>query len=130
MLWPFDGFEGSATNAKPGKYVEEKAGQTINIMFYLGGDRGMNILADGSPYNQQRQLRGLPREGAEEEGEASARHAKALALGEDFDDLKYNSAKKEYTFKWKTDKTWKGTCRMLMVALVDNSVHTAVVKFG
>ena len=59
---------------------------------------------------------------------AQVRHARAA--GDDFDDLKYNAATKEYTIKWKTAGAWDGTCRMLSVALVDNSVHTAVVKFN
>jgi hypothetical protein len=35
----------------------------------------------------------------------------------------------QYTYAWKTDTTWKGTCRQLVVTLKDNTVHTAVFRF-
>ncbi len=39
VFWHFDGFE-DPLDAKPGKYVEEKAGDDIDVIFSLGGDRG------------------------------------------------------------------------------------------
>ena len=66
VFWPFDGFE-DPLDAKPGKYVEEKAGSDIDVIFSLGGDRGMNILAVGSPYSAEGELlRLLAREGLRE----------------------------------------------------------------
>jgi hypothetical protein len=35
----------------------------------------------------------------------------------------------QYHYVWKTEKGWKGTCRVLEVKLVDGSVHTALFKF-
>ena len=41
--------------------------------------------------------------------------------------LSYGSS--QYTYVWKTDKAWAGTCRLLTVKLVDGSSHTASFKF-
>ncbi|MET0624616.1 MAG: PxKF domain-containing protein, partial [Pyrinomonadaceae bacterium] len=35
----------------------------------------------------------------------------------------------QYHFNWKTDKSWGGTCRVLVVKLNDGSTHTALFKF-
>ena len=34
-----------------------------------------------------------------------------------------------YQFNWKTESSWAGTCRELVVKLNDGSVHTARFKF-
>jgi len=31
----------------------------------------------------------------------------------------------QYTYVWKTDETWAGTCRALVVKLADGTAHTA-----
>jgi len=36
----------------------------------------------------------------------------------------------KYQYDWKTDKAWGGTCRLLTVKLVDNTVHTALFNFA
>ena len=128
VFWPFDGFE-DPLDAKPGKYVEEKAGDDIDVIFSLGGNRGMNILAVGSPYSQKVNCADYsPSKGC---GKAKRLKKRMLARqqGEDFGPLKYNSTKKRYTFEWETDKSWRGTCRMLVVQLTDGSVHSVVVRF-
>ena len=72
--WPFTGFlRDPLKNAAPGKYVKVDAGQTINIVFKLGGNRGLDILADNSPSTFNVELRGLQREDAAEEGEEEDR---------------------------------------------------------
>ena len=35
----------------------------------------------------------------------------------------------QYSYIWKTDKDWAGTCRELRVLLVDGTLHTARFKF-
>jgi len=35
----------------------------------------------------------------------------------------------QYTYVWKTDKTWAGTCRALVVKLADGTAHTADFQF-
>jgi hypothetical protein len=34
-----------------------------------------------------------------------------------------------YQVDWKTSKTWKGTCRALVLVLSDNTEHTAFFRF-
>jgi hypothetical protein len=43
--------------------------------------------------------------------------------------LSYDPTTQTYTYVWKTDKTWAGTCRQLDVQLIDGSHHIALFKF-
>ncbi len=128
VFWPFDGFE-DPLDAKPGKYVEEKAGSDIDVIFSLGGDRGMNILAVGSPYSQKVNCSDYSPAKSCGKAKRLKRQMLARQQGEDFGPLKYDKKKKRYTFEWETDKSWRGTCRMLVVQLTDGSVHSVVVRF-
>ena len=44
--------------------------------------------------------------------------------------LSYDAATDVYTYTWKTDKAWKGTCRELVLGLVDGSQHRARFQFA
>jgi len=35
----------------------------------------------------------------------------------------------QYNYVWKTDKSWAGTCRQLVVKLIDGTIHYANFKF-
>jgi hypothetical protein len=128
VFWPFDGFE-DPLDAKPGKYVEEKAGNDIDVVFSLGGDRGMHILVAGSPYSMKVNCSDYTPAKACSRAKRLKRKLLARQQGESFGSLKYDKKKKRYSFEWETDKSWKGTCRMLVVQLTDGSVHSVVVKF-
>ena len=39
--------------------------------------------------------------------------------------LSYDAASDTYTYVWKTDKAWAGTCRVLALKLTDNTWHVA-----
>jgi hypothetical protein len=44
--------------------------------------------------------------------------------------LSYDPATDRYTYVWKTDKAWAGTCRVLVIRLADNSpARTATFQF-
>jgi hypothetical protein len=43
--------------------------------------------------------------------------------------LTYDAATDTYTYVWKTDKSWAGTCRQLTVRLSDGTDHIAQFKF-
>ena len=43
--------------------------------------------------------------------------------------LSYNATADQYSYIWKTDRVWKGTCRMLVVRLNDGSQHLAKFRF-
>jgi hypothetical protein len=44
--------------------------------------------------------------------------------------LQYDATTDTYSYVWKTDKAWAGTCRQLKMKLNDGSaMHTASFKF-
>jgi hypothetical protein len=97
---------GSGTNAA-------KAGSNVPIKFSLGGDFGLAIFQAGSPASQQVNCTtGAPT------GPLQPLNG-TLTLT----DL-------QYQYNWKTNKAWAGTCRQLVVSLIDNTTHTATFQFN
>jgi hypothetical protein len=43
--------------------------------------------------------------------------------------LTYDPATDKYKYVWKTEASWKNTCRQLTVTLRDGTVHVASFKF-
>ena len=39
--------------------------------------------------------------------------------------LQYDAITDTYTYVWKTERAWAGSCRRLVVGLTDNSRHAA-----
>ena len=97
---------------------EMKAGQAAPVKFSLGGNQGLNIFAAGSPSSGQITCDTndpiAPVEETETAGSSS---------------LTYDSTSGIYKYVWKTDSSWKNTCRLLTVTLRDGTVHTAKFKF-
>lgn len=95
-----------------------KAGQGIPVRFSLGGDQGLDILASGSPSSRpvtcDASIASDPVEQTVTAGASS---------------LGYDASTDTYTYTWKTDKAWAGTCRALTVALDDGTSHTALFRF-
>jgi exo-1,4-beta-D-glucosaminidase len=95
-----------------------KAGSAIPVMFSLGGDKGLDIFATGYPKSQV-----IPCDST------------MLVDGVDptvtpgGSDLSYYPKLDLYTYVWKTDKAWAGTCRQLVVKLTDGTYHHANFKF-
>ena len=44
--------------------------------------------------------------------------------------LSYDAAIDQYVYVWKTDKGWAGTCRQLIVQLIDGTAHVAHFDFA
>jgi hypothetical protein len=44
--------------------------------------------------------------------------------------LQYDPKTQTYTYVWKTDKAWAGTCRQLIVKLIDGTEHSALFQFN
>jgi hypothetical protein len=95
-----------------------KAGQAIPVKFSLGGNYGLNIFASGYPKVQQVACSSST---ATDEVEQTVT---AGASG-----LSYDAATSTYSYTWKTDKKWAGTCRQLVLKLVDGSEHIASFTF-
>jgi len=43
--------------------------------------------------------------------------------------LSYDASSDQYVYTWKTEASWAGTCRQLIVKLNDGSTHVANFKF-
>jgi len=95
-----------------------KAGDAVPIVFSLGGDLGLDVLADGSPSTARVDCdsRGTPT-------------ASEPALSKGGRGLLYNRHTGHYVFVWQTKKSWKGTCRTFVLELGDGSVHQLTVNF-
>jgi uncharacterized repeat protein (TIGR01451 family) len=116
LPYNFTGFFAPIDN--PPVFNEMKAGQAAPVKFSLGGNQGLNIFAAGSPSSVQISCTSgdpiLPVEETETAGSSS---------------LTYDSASDRYKYTWKTETSWKNTCRQLTVTLRDGTVHTAKFKF-
>ena len=92
------------------------AGAGVPVKFGLGADYGLNIFAEGYPKSTKISCdTGLPTDPVEVT-------ATVTNSG-----LSYDAASGLYTYVWKTDKAWKGTCRELNLKLADGTDH--LVKF-
>jgi predicted outer membrane repeat protein len=95
-----------------------RAGAAVPVRFSLGGDQGLDIFAAGYPISKRIACQsGAPQDDIE----------RAVTAGSS--SLSYNPASETYTYVWKTNTAWAGTCRQLIVKLNDDTVHKANFKF-
>lgn len=94
------------------------AGSSIPVKFSLGGDHGLDIFAPGYPLSSSIAC-DASEPGVVIEGTATAGNST----------LSYDPATDQYTYVWKTEKSWKGTCRLLVVKLNDGTEHMAKFRF-
>jgi uncharacterized repeat protein (TIGR01451 family) len=112
----FTGFFSPIDN--PPTFNEMKAGQAAPVKFSLGGNQGLNIFAAGSPSSVQISCNTSDPIDPVTETETAGQSS-----------LSYDSATDRYKYTWKTESSWKNTCRQLTVTLRDGTVHTAKFKF-
>lgn len=94
-----------------------KAGSAIPIKFSLSGNQGLGIMAAGSPTSKVSTC---------ETAGAADTIEETVTAGQS--SLSYDASADQYTYVWKTDKSWAGTCRTLTVKLADGSIHQALFK--
>jgi CSLREA domain-containing protein len=94
------------------------AGSAIPVKFSLGGNQGLAIFAAGYPAS-----RPIPCD-ASEPGTVIE---ETVAAGSS--SLSYNAVTDQYNYVWKTDRAWRGTCRMLVVRFNDGTEHRAKFRF-
>lgn len=95
------------------------AGQVIPLRFTLGGDYGLGILGSNSPSSITVACQvGEPVLVDEAASQAPGGNA-----------LTYDAVTDTYTYVWKTQKSWKNTCRQLVLTLSDGSTHRANFRF-
>lgn len=114
VSFPFVGFKAPVDN--PPVVNTLKAGQAVPVKFSLLGDRGLGVLASGSPSSRRVDC------------DSSAPTDPIETTTTSQSGLQYDAASDTYTYVWKTDKAWAGTCRQLTVALADGSAHTALFQ--
>ena len=112
----FTGFFSPIEN--PPAFNEMKAGQAAPVKFSLGGDQGLNIFAAGSPSSVQISCNTNDPVAPVEETETAGSSS-----------LTYDATSGQYKYVWKTESSWKNTCRQLTITLRDSTVHTAKFKF-
>jgi hypothetical protein len=91
------------------------AGRAIPIRFSLGGYRGLKVLKAGSPTSTPVACDGGAPESPVEENTPARNGLYAVGY--------------QYTYVWSTSPSWAGTCRRLIVTLIDGSTHEALFRF-
>jgi hypothetical protein len=114
-LYSFTGFFPPVDNSPV--VNKAKAGSAIPVKFSLGGNHGLDIFAEGYP---------LSSAGTCDQTASDIIEETVTAGGSS---LQYDPAAQQYTYVWKTDKAWTGTCRQLVVGLNDGTTHTAWFNF-
>jgi hypothetical protein len=94
-----------------------KAGSAIPVKFGLGGNKGLNIFNSGYP---------KPVPYTCDNGYIDAIET-TVSASQSF--LSYDSTADQYTYTWKTDKSWAGKCIELRLGLKDGSQHYAKFQF-
>ena len=115
VLFNFGGFH-SPIETFPALNIAN-AGSSIPIKFSLSGDKGMNILAPGYPASSA-----VPCD----EAEPGSTIEETITPGSG---LTYDAATDQYSYVWKTEKSWRRTCRILILKLADGSEHYARFSF-
>jgi hypothetical protein len=102
-----------------GNHVLNKAkpGSTIPVKFSLAGDQGLSIFEPGYPQSG-------PIACIASTSDAIEEYATATVSG-----LKYDPLANQYVYNWRTQSAWAGTCRQLIVKLVDGTYHRANFQF-
>ncbi len=94
------------------------AGSAISVKFSLSGNQGLAIFAAGFPASSP-----IPCDMSEP---GTVIEETVNAGG---NSLSYNATADQYSYIWKTDRAWKGTCRMLVVKFNDDSQCLAKFRF-
>src|SRR5215207_6035360 len=94
------------------------AGSAIPVKFSLGGSQGLAIFAAGYPASSPITC------DASEPGIVIEETVTASSSS-----LSYSATADQYNYVWKTDRSWRGACRMLFVRFNDGTEHRAKFRF-
>jgi PKD repeat protein len=115
-VFNFGGFSGPVDN--PPLLNLMNSGAAVPIIFTLGGDKGLAVMAPGYPTSQEVTCdAGDPVDTVE----VTVSAAKSS--------LAYDPSTGQYTYVWKTKRSWFGTCRLFTLRLVDGTDHEALFMF-
>jgi hypothetical protein len=104
----FGGFTGPIAGPPTVNLVT--ANQVVAVKFSLGGDFGPDIFKEGYPLS--RQIGGCDTGGDPHDAD------EASSVGGS--GLSYDHETGEYTFRWRTMRNWRGSCRELVLKFVDD----------
>jgi hypothetical protein len=94
-----------------------KAGSAIPVKFSLGGDQGLDIFRTGYPrVTTVSCSTGAPTDVIQTTVTAGS------------SSLQYDSTANQYTYVWKTNSNWAGTCMQFDLGLNDGSTHTFLIQ--
>ena len=116
VQYNFAGFFPPVANLPAVNVVQ--AGRAIPVKFSLSGNKGLGIFAPGSPSS----------------GPIVCNSSDPATLLEETvtaggSSLSYDPVSDQYIYVWKTDASWAGTCRQLVVQLNDGTIHRANFRF-
>ena len=116
LLYSFGGFK-QPVDSLP-TVNQMKAGGAVPVKFSLAGNQGLAIFADGYPKSQTIVCNSSASvDGIEETVSAGG------------SSLSYDAGSDTYSYIWKTDKSWAGTCRQLVLKLSDGASYRANFQF-
>lgn len=114
VRYNFTGFFSPVNN--PPTLNAVNAGRAIPVKFSLSGDKGLNIFAPNNPLTVS--LNCNTNDPGVDVTETLTAGGSTLTFSGD-----------QYIYIWKTESSWAGTCRQLVITLNDGSVHRANFKF-
>ena len=95
-----------------------EAGSAAPLKFSLGGNKGTDVIQAGYPASRQMACDQFEPMSAWEPVQSAGNHG-----------LSFEMQSETYTYVWKTDRTWAGTCRVLALKLADGTEHLAGFRF-
>jgi hypothetical protein len=116
VLYNFTGFFQPVANTPTVNVVN--AGRAIPVKFSLSGNKGLTIFAPNSPQSGV-----IPCDASA----PAVNLTDTLTAGGS--SLSYDASSDQYIYVWKTESSWAGTCRQLVVTLNDGTTHVANFKF-
>ena len=116
LLYSFTGFFAPLHNAPAVNIM--RAGGAVPVKFSLGGDKGLNVFATDYPRSEAM--------GCDATATSQDVSATVSAGGST---LAYDAATNVYSYVWKTDKRWAGTCRQLTFTFMDGTTRSALFSF-
>jgi len=114
VLYNFTGFFSPVNN--PPTLNTVNAGRAIPVKFSLSGNKGLGIFAPNNPYTVSLNC---------DSNDPGVDVTETVTAGGS--SLDYSPD--QYNYIWKTENSWAGTCRQLVITLNDGSVHVANFKF-
>ncbi|MES3033798.1 MAG: ExeM/NucH family extracellular endonuclease [Gemmatimonadota bacterium] len=116
VVFDFRGFLSPVAN--PPALNDANAGSVVPMKFTLGGDRGLDVIVPTFPVSRPVACDG-----------SSPSRDEALTSTVGKIQLRYDAATGEYTYLWRTEKAWAGTCREFFIRLTDGTDETALFRF-